>query len=105
MYEQYQEVWNALTADGADFEIAVEDIRGNPTRTYKNAPGNLRDVWASSIQFGDAELGDQFGLTKSQLMAIVDEYIDRNLGKILRLLDSMPAEIQQKIAVLENEDL
>ncbi len=55
MYEQYQEVWNALTADGADFEIAVEDIRGNPTRTYKNAPGNLRDVWASSIQFGDAD--------------------------------------------------
>ncbi len=55
LYEQYQEIWNALTAPGADFEIAVENIRGNPTRVYANAPANLRDVWLSTAQFGDAD--------------------------------------------------
>jgi hypothetical protein len=38
LYAEYREVWNELIAPGADFEIAVVDILGNPTRTYANAP-------------------------------------------------------------------
>ncbi|MCR9261237.1 MAG: acyl--CoA ligase [Pseudomonadaceae bacterium] len=53
MYEEYQNVWQSLIAPGADFEIAVKEIRGNPTRIYANAPGNMRDIFLSSEQFGD----------------------------------------------------
>ncbi len=53
MYEEYQNIWQSLIAPGAEFEIAVKEIRGNPTRIYANAPGNMRDVFLSSAQFGD----------------------------------------------------
>ena len=55
MYETYQAVWQALTAPGADFEIGVTDIRGNPTRYYKNAPPSLREIWLSSAQFAERD--------------------------------------------------
>ncbi|MEM7101092.1 MAG: class I adenylate-forming enzyme family protein [Pseudomonadota bacterium] len=55
MYDLYKSAWQALTAPGADFEIDVIDIRGNPTRIYKNAPNSLRDVWLSSAQFAERD--------------------------------------------------
>jgi len=55
LYAEYKDVWQSLTASGADFEIAVSDIRGNPTRTYAHAPNNMRDVFAMSEQFGDRD--------------------------------------------------
>ena len=45
MYAELQNAWSQLTAPGAQFEIVVEDVRGQPTRCYKNAPPTLRAVW------------------------------------------------------------
>jgi long-chain acyl-CoA synthetase len=55
VYEAYQSAWQSLTAPGADFEIVTETVHGNPCRVYKNAPLTLRDIWASSQQFGDQD--------------------------------------------------
>jgi long-chain acyl-CoA synthetase len=43
-----------LTAPGQIFEMEVVDIRGVPTRTWKNAPPTLRSVFDMSVAHGDA---------------------------------------------------
>jgi long-chain acyl-CoA synthetase len=55
MYDQLREVWNELTAPGAQFEIVQVPVRGHPIRTYANAPNSLRDVWLASRQFADRD--------------------------------------------------
>ena len=42
-----------LTAPGAPFEMETHDIRGIPTRTWKNAPPTLRDVFLAGRAHGD----------------------------------------------------
>ncbi len=42
-----------LTAAGQFFEIEVVDIRGVPTRTWKNAPPTLREVFAATVRHGE----------------------------------------------------
>ncbi len=42
-----------LTAPGQPFEMATRDIRGVPTRTWKNAPPTLRDVFLAGRAHGD----------------------------------------------------
>ncbi|MBL8774156.1 MAG: acyl--CoA ligase [Phenylobacterium sp.] len=44
-----------LTAPGAPFEIEERVIRGVPTRTWKNAPPTLRDVFLNGQRFKDRE--------------------------------------------------
>ncbi len=44
----------ALTAPGQLFEMEARDIRGVPTRTWKNAPPSLRTVLDMSLAHGDA---------------------------------------------------
>ncbi|WP_293473169.1 class I adenylate-forming enzyme family protein, partial [Phenylobacterium sp.] len=44
-----------LTAPGAPFEIEEKTIRGVLTRTWKNAPPTLRDVFVNGQRFGDRE--------------------------------------------------
>jgi long-chain acyl-CoA synthetase len=55
MYAELKQVWGALTGPGGDFEITTVDVRGNPTRTYKNAPPSLRELWLSSMQFAERD--------------------------------------------------
>ncbi len=55
MYAEYKNVWQQLTAPGADFEIATINIRNHPTRIYANAPGSLRDVWQASAAFSERD--------------------------------------------------
>jgi long-chain acyl-CoA synthetase len=55
LYAEYREVWDELTSAGGDFEIAVVDIRGNPTRTYANAPANMLGVFMSSAQYAERD--------------------------------------------------
>ncbi len=55
MYDQLEEVRRELTGPGAQFEITVVDVRGNPTRTYANAPNSLREVWLASAAFADRD--------------------------------------------------
>src|SRR5690242_16262374 len=44
-----------LTAPGAPFEIEEKVIRGVLTRTWKNAPPTLRDVFVSGRRFAERE--------------------------------------------------
>ncbi len=44
-----------LTAPGAPFEIEEKVIRGVPTRTWKNAPPTLRDVFVNGLRFRERE--------------------------------------------------
>ena len=55
MYQEYKDTWAELIAPGADFEIAVQKVRGVPIRTYANAAQNLRDVWLSTQPFADRD--------------------------------------------------
>ncbi|WP_309643734.1 class I adenylate-forming enzyme family protein [Phenylobacterium sp.] len=45
----------ALTAPGARFEMEEKSIRGIMTRTWKNAPPTLRDVFLNGRTFADRE--------------------------------------------------
>jgi long-chain acyl-CoA synthetase len=49
------EAHGRLTAPGAPFEIAEATIRGVATRTWKNAPPTLRDVFLNGMRFRDRE--------------------------------------------------
>ncbi|MEW5688462.1 MAG: class I adenylate-forming enzyme family protein [Pseudomonadota bacterium] len=44
-----------LTGPGSPFEIEEKVIRGVPTRTWKNAPPTLRDVFVNGMRFKDRE--------------------------------------------------
>ncbi len=55
MYQEYKETWAELIAPGADFEIAVKEVRGVPIKTYANAAQNLRDVWLSTQAFAERD--------------------------------------------------
>ncbi|HEX4184150.1 MAG TPA: AMP-binding protein, partial [Caulobacteraceae bacterium] len=43
-----EEAYRVLTAPGAPFEMRTLTIRGRPTRTYVNAPADLRAVFEAS---------------------------------------------------------
>lgn len=55
MYDHYKQVWTALTAEGAPFQVEEIEVRGSPMRTYKNAPPTLREVWLASAAFAERE--------------------------------------------------
>ena len=44
-----------LTAPGAPFEIVTENIGGRHLRVFRNAPRNLRELFAPAYQFGDRD--------------------------------------------------
>ena len=48
-----EECRERLTAPGARFEMETVDIRGVPTRVWKNAPANLRMVAQLARTHGD----------------------------------------------------
>jgi long-chain acyl-CoA synthetase len=50
-YAELDRAWAELTAPGAPFEIAEVPIRGVPTKTFKNAPPNVRALWLSTAAF------------------------------------------------------
>lgn len=55
MYDHLKAVREELTGPGGQFEVTTVDVRGNPTRTYANAPASLRDVWLASAAFADRD--------------------------------------------------
>lgn len=52
-YGELQKAREELTGINGPFEIADAEVLGNRIRTYKHAPLNVRDVWLSTIQFGE----------------------------------------------------
>jgi long-chain acyl-CoA synthetase len=55
MYEELKQAWSTLTAPGAQFEVVETEVRGQKLREYKNAPPNLRALWALSAGQGDKD--------------------------------------------------
>jgi len=51
-YQALKEVWGALTAEGAPFEVVSVNVGGVPVRAFKAAPPNVRALWLSTAQFG-----------------------------------------------------
>src|SRR3954467_2725102 len=56
MVKSVAEVRADLTAPGQLFEMDELEIRGVPTRVWKNAPGTLRNVLDLSAMHGDKTL-------------------------------------------------
>ena len=55
LYKEYKEVWETHTGADGDFAIAIQDIRGIPTRVYAKAPATVRDIWLSTTQFAERD--------------------------------------------------
>ena len=55
MYAELKQARARMTGSEGDFEVITVDIRGNPTRVYKNGPQNLRELWLSSMQFAERD--------------------------------------------------
>jgi long-chain acyl-CoA synthetase len=55
MYAELREVWQELTAPGAQFEIRQVEVGGNLINTYANAPNSLRDIWLGSAAFAERD--------------------------------------------------
>jgi long-chain acyl-CoA synthetase len=54
-YEALKEVWAALTAPGAPFEVTTVEVGGVPIRGFKNAAPNVRELWLSTQAFADRD--------------------------------------------------
>ncbi len=55
MYNEYKQAWTELTGAGGPFEIGTVNVNGVDLRHYTTAPPSLRELWKSSVQFGDAD--------------------------------------------------
>ncbi len=55
LYRELRAVWGEMTGPGGPFEVVTEDVLGAPTRCFKAAPANVRDVWLSSAQFAERD--------------------------------------------------
>ncbi|HLY80068.1 MAG TPA: long-chain fatty acid--CoA ligase, partial [Caulobacteraceae bacterium] len=54
-YEALKQVWGALTAPGAPFEVETVEVRGVPIRAFKNSAPNVRALWLSTAAFADRD--------------------------------------------------
>jgi long-chain acyl-CoA synthetase len=50
-YQALKEVWGALTAEGAPFEVVSVEVGGLPVRAFKAAPPNVRALWLSTAPY------------------------------------------------------
>jgi long-chain acyl-CoA synthetase len=77
-YAELNKAWAELTAPGMPFEIAVQQVRGAPIRTFKNAPPNVRALWLSTAQFAERDYlvyGDEritYGQAHQQVASIAN---------------------------------
>jgi long-chain acyl-CoA synthetase len=54
-YQALKEVWGALTAEGAPFEVVNVEVGGTPVRAFKAAPPNVRALWLSTLPFAERD--------------------------------------------------
>ncbi len=55
MYQDLQDVWAELIAEGGQFAITEVAVGGNMIKSYAAAPASLREVWQSSEQFAERD--------------------------------------------------
>jgi long-chain acyl-CoA synthetase len=54
-YQALKEVWGALTAEGAPFEVVSVEVGGVPVRAFKAAPPNVRALWLSTAPYAERD--------------------------------------------------
>ena len=81
----YGEIHAALCAPGQFFEIEIQDIRGVPTRTWKNAPANLGQMLEQGAQSGG---GRDFIVLDQERMTH-----ERHLDLVIRLATALVGEL------------
>src|SRR3954451_1765811 len=84
MPKSVAEIKDELTGPGQLFEMDELEIRGVPTRVWKNAPGTLRNVLDLSSLHGDKTLvvyedetisfGDHFRMASTFARRLIDNY-------------------------------
>jgi long-chain acyl-CoA synthetase len=86
MYDTYHEVWQALTAEGAPFQVDEIEVRGNPMRVYAGAPPSLREIWLASAAFSANDylvFGEErwtYEETHQEVAAIANWMIAQGIG-------------------------
>ena len=55
LFRELKTVWAEFTGPGGPFEVVTEDVLGAPTLCYKDAPGSVRDIWLSTLQYADRD--------------------------------------------------
>src|SRR3954451_17124145 len=100
MVKSVAEVRADLTAPGQRFEMDTVDIRGVPTRVWKNAPGTLRNVLDLSSLHGDKTLvvdenekvtfADHYRMASTFAHRLIDEYGVRKGGRIALAMRNFP---------------
>ena len=55
MYAELREAWQELTKPGSQFEIVEVSVLGSKIRTYKNAPGSVRELWLGAAAHGERD--------------------------------------------------
>src|SRR5947209_18917161 len=83
-----------LTAPGSPFEIEVVEIRGVPTRTWKNAAPNLRTVFERSLAHGDKS----FIVYEDERMTFNEHYA-RAASFARYLVDELGVEKGDRVAI------
>ncbi|MDZ4376357.1 MAG: AMP-binding protein [Phenylobacterium sp.] len=84
-YAELNKAWEELTAPGAPFEIQVQEVRGAPIRTFKNAPPNVRALWLSTVAFADRDYlvyGDEritYAQAQEQVASIANWMLSRGV--------------------------
>ena len=81
---RYKAASVALVSPGAKYEMVETLVGGVPMRVLKNAPGNLRDIWAMTAAYGDRRYlvfedesltySDAHAAVRSLAAALVAEY-------------------------------
>ena len=87
----YSEIHAALCASGQFFEVETRDIRGVPTRTWKNAPATLREV----VEQGARNAGSR------DFIVLSDERMSHE--RHLELVNSLAATLVDELGVRKGD--
>ena len=91
----YDEINEMLCAPGQFFEIEVVDVRGIPTRVWKNAPRSLRDVLLQSATVH----GDKPFLRLNEELLTHGEHSDRVAALATALIERFDVEPGDRVAI------
>jgi len=80
----------ALTAPGQQFEVEEVEVRGVPTKVWKNAPPTLRDILERSRKHGDAA----FLVYEDERISFEDHY---------RLAAALATQLQDRFGVAKGD--
>jgi len=88
--QQFDAAYAQITAPGAPFEILTQDIGGRALRVFRNAPRNMRELFAPAYQFGDREF-------------VVFEDERWSFARLLGLADAIAHQLVQRDGVRKGD--